>query len=344
MSPGEQPQISSPWPHRVAVVLCCATFPLIWVGGLVTTYDAGMAVPDWPTTFGYNLFLYPWQTWVFGPFDLFIEHGHRLLGAAVGLLAIGLVAVSAAADWRSSKSSSSTRLLPYALVAFGLVLTQGILGGLRVQLDARGLAMLHGCFGLATFGYLCAMTAVTSQGSGMATPARPEACGWRCPRLALWTTGLIYLQIVFGAFLRHVPVGSPHQFFRLAVLFHLLIAVGVVAHVFLWSRAVRRNAPENAWLLRPLRWLTGLVVLQISLGVATWVLKYGWPGGLADWPYLAGYTIEANSLWQATVTTAHVATGGLILGSSVIGSLRTWRFFRPAVTAGSSVVWMGWTT
>ena len=45
-----------------------------------------MAVPDWPNTFGYNLFLYPWQTWIAGPWDLFIEHGHRLLGATVGML------------------------------------------------------------------------------------------------------------------------------------------------------------------------------------------------------------------------------------------------------------------
>ena len=73
------------------VLLVCATFPLIWVGGLVTTYDAGMAVPDWPTTYGYNLFLYPWQTWFSGPWDLFIEHGHRLFGAAVGMLTIGSV-------------------------------------------------------------------------------------------------------------------------------------------------------------------------------------------------------------------------------------------------------------
>src|SRR5437588_9980427 len=76
----------SPWPHRLAIALALVTFPLIWVGGLVTTYDAGMAVPDWPGTYGYNLLRYPWQTWLAGPWDLFIEHGHRLLGAtgAVG--------------------------------------------------------------------------------------------------------------------------------------------------------------------------------------------------------------------------------------------------------------------
>src|SRR6059036_3304883 len=81
----------SPWPHRLAVALALVTFPLIWVGGLVTTYDAGMAVPDWPGTYGYNLLRYPWQTWLAGPWDLFIEHGHRLLGATAGFVTIGLL-------------------------------------------------------------------------------------------------------------------------------------------------------------------------------------------------------------------------------------------------------------
>src|SRR6186997_3734563 len=92
--------VRSPWPHRWAVVLACATFPLVWVGGLVTTTDAGMAVPDWPNTYGYNLFLYPWQSWLAGPWDLFIEHGHRLLGMTAGLLAIALLATTAMVDRR----------------------------------------------------------------------------------------------------------------------------------------------------------------------------------------------------------------------------------------------------
>src|SRR3954453_16834655 len=84
----------SPWPHRLVIALALVTFPLIWVGGLVTTYDAGMAVPDWPGTYGYNLLLYPWTTWLAGPWDLFIEHGHRLLGATAGFIAIALVAAA----------------------------------------------------------------------------------------------------------------------------------------------------------------------------------------------------------------------------------------------------------
>ncbi|MEM1304636.1 MAG: COX15/CtaA family protein, partial [Planctomycetota bacterium] len=78
------------WTRRLAVLLCGMTFPLICIGGLITTTAAGMSVPDWPGTYGYNMFRYPWQTWLFGPWDLFIEHGHRLLAATVGLVTIGL--------------------------------------------------------------------------------------------------------------------------------------------------------------------------------------------------------------------------------------------------------------
>src|SRR5689334_24375495 len=130
----------SPWAHRLVVALALVTFPLIWVGGLVTTYDAGMAVPDWPGTYGYNLLLYPWTTWVAGPWDLFIEHGHRLLGATAGLLTIGFVIAVFALDRRLSM-----RFL--AIGALALVLAQGVLGGGRVLFDARHIALIHGCVG-----------------------------------------------------------------------------------------------------------------------------------------------------------------------------------------------------
>src|SRR3954468_12199444 len=123
----------SPWPHRWAVALACATFPLVWVGGLVTTTKAGMAVLDWPSTYGYNLFLYPWQSWLAGPWDLFVEHGHRLLAASVGMITIGLLAVL-----YSREKRRWLRVLGF--VALGLVIFQGVLGGMRVRLDERTLA------------------------------------------------------------------------------------------------------------------------------------------------------------------------------------------------------------
>src|ERR1044071_6713924 len=75
------------WPHRIAVVLACATFPLLFIGGLVTSKGAGLAVPDWPTTFGQNMFLYPWSKMVG---NVFYEHSHRLVASFVGLLSIAL--------------------------------------------------------------------------------------------------------------------------------------------------------------------------------------------------------------------------------------------------------------
>ena len=136
--------LPSRWPHRIAIALAAVVFPLIWVGGLVTTYDAGMAVPDWPGTYGYNMFLYPVETWITGPFDLLVEHGHRLLGSLSGFIAIALVIVT----WKT-ETRRSVRWFSVALLL--LVIGQGVLGGLRVLLDARTLAKLHGCVGPAFF-------------------------------------------------------------------------------------------------------------------------------------------------------------------------------------------------
>ena len=130
---------------------CCATFPLIWVGGLVTTYKAGMAVPDWPTTYGYNLFLYPGRRGSFGPWDLFIEHGHRLFGAAVGLMTIGLVVVV----WRLRCGGAGCGVA--ALGALALVIVQGVLGrDARDDSTTPTFAQIHGCVGPLFFAYAAA--------------------------------------------------------------------------------------------------------------------------------------------------------------------------------------------
>ena len=75
------------WMHRFAVLTAVATFCLIWVGGLVTSHGVGMSVPDWPTTYGYNMFLFPFSKWVGG---IFYEHSHRLIASGVGLLTVVL--------------------------------------------------------------------------------------------------------------------------------------------------------------------------------------------------------------------------------------------------------------
>src|SRR5690349_20301162 len=78
----------NPGLHTIAVLTALATFPLIFMGGLVSSHGAGLAVPDWPNSYGYNMFLFPPRLWIGG---ILYEHTHRLMGTVVGLLAIILV-------------------------------------------------------------------------------------------------------------------------------------------------------------------------------------------------------------------------------------------------------------
>lgn len=327
---GGKPMVAPKAPRIAAMALVGATFPLIWVGGLVTTYDAGMAVPDWPSTYGYNLFLYPWETWVSGPFDLFIEHGHRLLGAFVGLIAIGLMSFVWLSDGRSWMKVVSA----LALLA---VVGQGVLGGLRVILDDRQLAMIHGCVGPAFFALAVSILAFTSRDWRISERVA-DLAGPQVQRLAVTTAVLAYLQLVLGAAIRHLPVNATPGYFRGVFLFHAVMAGVLAVHSVLLVRA--------AWGRRKLSFravaMLVLISSQVVLGVGTWFVKYGWPTWLGEWDFSAGVVIQTNSLWQGLVTTAHVANGSLILAVAV--SLATWSLrllpFR-AVEADRSVIGRG---
>jgi heme a synthase len=307
------------------VLLVCATFPLIWVGGLVTTYDAGMAVPDWPSTFGYNLFLYPWQTWVYGPWNVFIEHGHRLFGAAVGLLTILLVVVV----WRYDSRRWMHALSLTALMA---VIFQGLLGGLRVLLDERTLAQIHGCFGPAFFALAVALAAFTSrrwaQTSPAATYAASQTPDAKLPRLALLTTVLAYLQIVLGSQVRHVRADADASSFRGAVLLHLAMAGVVAVHVLLVVFRTLRYHRGEAALVWPAVVLVILLLAQLALGVAAWVTNYGPIPWLSGYAWSQEYVITQKGQVQALVTTAHAAGGSLVLVTSQLIALRSLRLRR----------------
>ncbi len=312
----------SPWPHRLAVVLALVTFPLIWVGGLVTTYDAGMAVPDWPGTYGYNLFLYPWQTWLAGPWDLFIEHGHRLLGATAGLVAIALVAVTCLQDQRR-------HLQAMAAGALLLVILQGALGGARVLLDARLVALIHGCVGPLFFAYLASLVVVSSRWWEKSSIAAFEHVKGRSILTAGWiTAGLAFGQLALGAVVRHIPLNSSPNVFRVALLFHLVVA-GALALQIGWAAwkiwSVRRIA---GGLSIPSLALPLLLVAQVGLGVATYVVKYSWPAWLSDYSFAANYVVQEKSLTQSLITTAHVANGSLILFIAVFLAMRITRLTR----------------
>ncbi len=310
---------SSLWPHRWAVALACATFPLVWVGGLVTTTKAGMAVPDWPSTYGYNLFLYPWTTWLAGPWDLFVEHGHRLLGATVGMLTIALLV----SLWRSD----DRHWMRWAgLAALALVIFQGVLGGMRVRLDERTLAMLHGCTGPLFFALVAAIVVFTSRGWRDETESISNDYSGGLHRLTVITCLLAYLQILLGAVLRHVPIVTEPLTFALVVKAHLIVAAVLTIHVGLEVVAVFRRFSQIRLLRRAAVVLACLLVAQITLGTATWLAKYSVPYWAARWFSLNGRAIQDGGWLQTHIVTAHVAVGSLILITSLVLALYSFRF------------------
>ena len=311
----------SPWPHRLAVALVCATFPLVWVGGLVTTHDAGMAVPDWPNTYGYNLFLYPWTEWFAGPWDLFIEHAHRLFAATVGLVCIALVVVVWRTDSRGWMRAAS-------LGALALVIGQGVLGGLRVTLDARTLAMVHGCVGPLFFTYCVLLATLTSHRWREASAGQTSQSARSILPTIVIITLIAYGQLVLGAQLRHTGAMVAPATFRGVVMFHLLGAAILMFGTLYLAVIVRLGSNLDHWLRVPANWLAALVLLQVALGGGAWVVNYGWPAWLIDYPWAARWVINAQGHLQANITTAHVAVGSLILGTAAMLVLRAFRLAR----------------
>src|SRR5438094_7839178 len=139
--------------YAIALLTAIATFPLIFMGGLVTSHGAGMSVPDWPNSYGYNMFLFPPRLWIGG---ILYEHTHRLMGTVVGMLSIALAIVA----WKTEQRRWVRWL---ATSVLGAVIFQGVLGGLRVVLVKLDLAIIHACFAQAFFCLTALTVVVTSK-------------------------------------------------------------------------------------------------------------------------------------------------------------------------------------
>ena len=144
----------NPWLHRFAIFTSLATLFLIGMGGLVTSKGVGMAVPDWPNTFGYNMFLVPFDRWI-GQYGIFEEHAHRLIASFVGLLTSILLI------WLLIKESR-TWVRRFGIGSFILVLFQGLLGGLRVTEINPNLGLIHGTIAQVFFIVVCGIALFTS--------------------------------------------------------------------------------------------------------------------------------------------------------------------------------------
>ena len=289
-------EIARAWVCRFALLICASTVVLIFVGGLVTNTGSALAVPDWPTTFGYNMFLYPWSKMVGG---IFYEHSHRLIGCIVGLLTLTLALLL----WFKEPRRSVRRL---GAVALGAVIVQGLLGGLRVILPSSGgqLAVIHGSLAQAFFALTVTLALLTSPEWYQNPQKIMAADSVALKRLCLLTTVFVYMQIVFGAMLTHMG-GLLRA--------HLLFAALVTIHVFLLARRIMKHHPDQRELMRPATILLGLLVVQLVLGIGSYAARFT----LLMVPY-------APVLGLALPTT-HGVTGALMLAACLVLTLRAYR-------------------
>jgi len=270
---------------------------LIVAGGLVTNTGAALAVPDWPTTFGHNMFLYPWSRMVGG---VFYEHSHRLLGSLVGLLTLGL----AASLWLTEPRGWVRRL---GLLAVVLVCAQGLAGGLRVLLVRDALAIVHGCLAQAFFALTVALAVFTSPAWRAPAALMPPADGRTAAWLAMGASAALYLQIVLGALTTHAGWIGLH-------LAGAIVAVAVPAAAA--ARVLARHArrPALAWPARALGLLLGV---QVTLGLGAYVARF------------TGLPVPGGAAAVLALPVAHRLTASLLLGAAVTLTLHAWRLGRP---------------
>jgi cytochrome c oxidase assembly protein subunit 15 len=304
--------------HLFALLVAASTALLIFAGGMVTSTGSGLAVPDWPNTYGYFLWTFPFRGWVGG---VFYEHTHRLIASVVGLLIMAL----AVWLWRAEPRSWVRRL---GYVAVGAVITQGILGGLTVLFYLPDpISIAHA--GLAQIVFCLTMTIAVATSPGWKrgyAPAGATGDDRVLQRTALITTALVYLQILVGATMRHTEAGlaipdfplafghlippewdakiAIHFAHRVGAVIVAIMAVATAGHVLYHQRAQRS-------LVRGAVLLLALVAVQITLGALT---------------VLSGRQPIINSL--------HVVTGASVLATILVLAQRA---HRPRFTAEAQV-------
>ena len=285
--------------HLFAALTAAATLFLIFAGGLVTTTGSGLAVPDWPLSYG-SLF----PPMVGG---IFYEHGHRMVAATVGFMMV----ILAVWVFLTERRRWVGRIAAAALAA---VILQGGLGGLTVLLLLPpAVSILHACLAQTFFCLTVVLAAVTSPG-WRAAAAKPHAGDPAPAGFAIAVVGAVFVQLVLGAVMRHMHAGLaipdfPLSFGRLVPSFESLPIVINFAHrawgisVALLALAlvarVLASPRQTAWLRRPAILIAVLVPAQVMLGALT--------------------------VWSArgvSVTTFHVATGAALLAACLTLALR----------------------
>ncbi len=281
--------------HRFVLLTACCTFLLLIAGALVTSNDAGLSVPDWPTSFGSLYRMPPMKGGVL------FEHGHRMIAESIGLLTIILTVFTQRVERRSWM-----KFLGWA--ALGTVIAQGILGGLTVYFQLPpAISTAHATLGQTFFCILVSMAVFTSR-NWMEGSHAPLADAMS-PRLATRSSiavACVWLQLILGAAFRHSGLKLiPH-----------LIGACVVTLVLLWTTlaAIKhyRSTPE---IRKPAIAVLSLLGLQLCLGLASYFTRVVWSAGAPE-----------PQLPMVISTVSHVAVGALVLASTVVLCIQSNRF------------------
>jgi heme a synthase len=305
------------WLHRFSFFTAAMTFVLIFVGGLVKSHEAGMSVPDWPTSFGHNMFALPFRMWMDN--NAFYEHGHRLYASLVGFL------ILVQAIWiQRSESRSWVKRLGWAALA--LVIVQGVFGGLTVMFYLpTAISSTHAGLAQTLFCLTLAIAMVTSRSWKNAPDKIAEQSNWGLRRLTSITVGVIFLQILIGAVMRHEEAGLAIMDFPLAqgklipefvtfgIAIHYTHRVGaLITTIFvIWTSVTAllqyRGRTEFT---RPAMFAIVMVLVQFTLGALT-VLHLKAP----------------------TMTTLHVSGGAATLGIMMFIAIRARHLLLPHAAA-----------
>ena len=316
------------WLNRFAWFTTVATLLLICSGGMVTSKGVGLAVPDWPTTFGYNMFLFPVSKWIGG---IFFEHTHRLIASAVGFFTI----ILAVWLWRYEDRQWVRNL---GIIAVGAVILQGVLGGLRVTMLKDEIGIFHACLAQAFLGLIVLIALATTNFWRSLCDVRigPKKIG-PLRAVAIAISIAIYVQLALGATMRH-------QHRDLAILDFPTAngawipdtSASALAKINTWrdARALSDVDAFQIWLQMAHRFLAFLIAIAVmTFCLRAWRdawslpalrrLSILWFALLVCQLALGVWTIWSNK--AADIATTHVAVGASMLCFGVSISAVCWR-------------------
>ncbi|MGD0129192.1 MAG: COX15/CtaA family protein [Terriglobia bacterium] len=285
----------SPWLHRYAIFVAVCTFILIIAGALVTSNDAGLSVPDWPTSFG--SFRMPRMVG-----GVMFEHGHRMIAGTVGILTI----ILALAIWIRDSRRWAKWVAGGAVLA---VLAQAALGGITVLFYLPvAISTSHATLGQIFFCLAASLAVFTRAGWRWDEPKLEDTSAPSLRLLTVVTTGIILVQLVIGAVYRHSGKGLD---------LHIAGAGVVTMFVAYLVTRILIKFSQTPQLLRPALLLGGMLVVQVSLGIASYVVKMAERNAPQPLPPVVN------------TTTAHVAVGALVLLTSLYMTYQTHRYLTP---------------